>query len=159
MKGDVISRNHLAGIAVNKWVLTPMWATSYSCILVHWWCPIWSFMSSHLSALQLAPCPPLIQSQCCLCISYDCALWSGASPCSPEQTRCRPEDSTVIQAISVLKSVVVWASSLAGFMWSSGPCLKSDTLILFFLITNKQLESCLLVVFWLVDLLACFVKP
>lgn len=125
----------------------------------HWWCPIWSFMSSHLWALQLAPCPPLIQSQCCLCISYDCALWSGASPCSPEQTCCRPEDSTVIQAISVLKSVVVWASSLAGFMWSSGLCLKSDTLILFFLITNKQLQSCLLVVFWLVGLFACFVKP
>lgn len=29
----------------------------------------------------------------------------------------------------------------------------------FFLITNKQLESCLLVVFWLVGLFACFVKP
>lgn len=98
-------------------------------------------MSSHLPALQLAPCPPLIHNQCCLCISYDCALSSGAIPCSQEQTRCNPEDSTVIQAIIVLRSITVWASSFAGFIWSSGLFLKAETSIpLFPLMINKQLQ-------------------
>jgi len=61
-----------------------------------------SFVSASVSSLS-----PLIHNQRCLCFSYDCALLSGASPCSQEQIRCNPEDSTMIQAVSALKSIVV----------------------------------------------------
>lgn len=95
-----------------------------------------SCVSTSVSSLS-----PLIHNLCCLCISYDCALLSGASPCSQEQIHCSPEDSTVIQAVRVPKSIVVWASSCAGFIWSSGLCLKADTRMLFPLMINKQLQS------------------
>lgn len=126
-------------LQVLQWTDRTLTPTSYSCILVLWWCPMWSFMFSHLSAFPLAPCS--LSFITCLCVSHACALLSGASPCSQEQIRCNPEDSTVIQAINVLKSKAVWASSFAGFLWSSGLCLKAGIrILLFLLMINKQLQ-------------------
>lgn len=82
-----------------------VWAASCSCVLAHWWCPMWSFMSSHLSALQLALCPlSLITSAAC---AFCMTVPSYLELVPQEQIHCSPEDSTVVQAVRVPKSMVV----------------------------------------------------